>query len=147
MIAASFTALSVQQNPNGVSFAATFAPPPSLAATRAVTQAVSTLSETQQELGNMLVDAGIASLAPDAFVRSQVFWSEAPPGLNTIIFFAGSFEAKEARRHADSGGLRLRYEAPGTPIRIATDRPLESVPGLVGLVQRIADEGPIPDSH
>jgi hypothetical protein len=135
MIAASFTALSVQHNPNHVSFAATFAPPPSLATMRSVAQAVTALSENQAELGNILVDSGVASLAPDGFSRAQVIWDEAPPGIDTIIFFADGFDAAPALRRAESAGLARRYVIAGTPIRIATDRVPEQMPGLAGLLQ------------
>jgi hypothetical protein len=118
-----------------VSFAATFAPPPSLAAMRSVAQAVAGLSDAQGALGTILVDNGVASLAPDGFARAQAFWDEAPPGIDTIVFFADGFEAGAALRRADSGGLARRYAIAGTPIRIATNRAPGQMPGLAGLVQ------------
>jgi hypothetical protein len=138
MLAASFTALSVQHNPNHVSFAATFAPPPSLATMRTVAQAVAALSDAQGALGTTLVDSGVASLAPDGFARAQAFWDEAAPGIDTIVFFANGFEAAQARRRAESGSLAWRYAITGTPIRIATDREPGQMPALAGLVQETA---------
>jgi hypothetical protein len=137
MIAASFTALSVQQNPNGVGLADMFAPPPSLASARAVAEAVTTLAEAQQELGPLFVDGGIASLAPDAFAGSAVFWTGAKFTPDTIVYFSSGFKADAARQHAARAGLSVQYRIRGTPIRVATDRDLDQIPDLAPLLQRI----------
>jgi len=140
LIAASFTAIAAQHNPNHVSFAETFAPPPSVAAQRAVTEAIANLDAAQPALGIVLVNDGIAALAPDAFAQGQSFWFAQEPRIDTVAYFGKSFQAPEARRRAREAGLALHYRMLGTPIRIETNRVLDALPNLSGKIERIPDD-------
>jgi hypothetical protein len=140
LIAASFTAIAAQHNPNHVSFAGTFAPPPSVAAQRAVTEAIANLDAAQPALGIVLVNDGIAALAPDAFAQSQSFCFAQEPRIDTVAYFGKSFQAPEARRRAREAGLALHYRMLGTPIRIETNRVLAALPNLIGKIERIPDD-------
>jgi hypothetical protein len=97
LIAATFTAIGAQQNPNHVSFSATFALPPSPAAQRAVAEAVASLTAAQPALGIFLVSDGIASLAPDAFAQRQSFWFAQAQRADTVAYFEENFQTAEAR--------------------------------------------------
>jgi hypothetical protein len=137
LMAASFTALPAQHNPNNISLADTFAPPPSPHLMRAVTTAVATLVRNKDALGHVLVDSGVASLAPDDFDRPEVFWIEARSPPDTIVYFAEGFEAVPAQARAARAGLLHAYSIDGTPIRIASDRAIEQIPDLALLVRQI----------
>jgi hypothetical protein len=141
LTAASFTAIAAQHNPNQVSFVETFAPPPSAAEQRAVTEAVASLIAAQPALGIFLVNDGIAALAPDAFGQGQSFWFAQAPRTDTVAYFADDFQASEAQRRAREARLTRRYRMPGTPILIETNRALDTVPILRGKVEMVPDEG------
>jgi hypothetical protein len=55
-----------------------------------------------------------------------------------VIYFAQGYEADAARKIADAARLDLRYEIPGTSIRLATDRPIAPALPLGALVARMA---------
>jgi hypothetical protein len=137
LIAASFTAISAQHNPNHVSFAQTFALPPSAAAQHALTEAVANLSAARPALGIFLVGDGIASIAPDAFAESESFWFAHEPRIDTVAYFGGGFQAAEAKSRASNAGLMLHYRMLVTPIRIDTNRALEALPNLYGKIERV----------
>jgi hypothetical protein len=141
LIAASFTAIGAQHNPNGVSLAETFAPPPSAAKQRALTEAVENLIAAGPALGIFLLDDGIASLAPDAFAQAQSFWFAQAPQTDTLAYFGESFQAPEARRRGREAGLARQYRMPGTPILIETKRALDAEPTLRGKIERLPDFG------
>lgn len=139
LIAASFTAISAQHNPNQVSFAQTFARPPSAAAQHALTEAVANLNAARPALGIFLIGDGIASIAPDAFAESDTFWFAHKPRIDTVAYFGGGFQAAEAKSRASNAGLTLHYLMLRTPIRIDTNRSLEALPSLRGQIDRVPD--------
>jgi hypothetical protein len=142
MIAASFTALTVQHNPNGIGFAATFAPPPDMAAQHGVERALAALRESHWALGSVLADDGVVSLAPAVFKPAETFWGPAQPRHDTVIYFATGFQAREARQQARASRLTREYQVTGTNIRIVSDRRLESIHGLAPLIERDSHDSP-----
>ena len=140
LIAASFTTISAQHNPNQVSFAQTFAPPPSAATQRLLTEAVATLSAARPALGVFLVGDGITSIAPDAFAKSESFWFAHEPRIDTMAYFGGGFQAAEAKSRASNAALTLHYRMVGTPILIDTNRALDGLPNLRGRIERVSDD-------
>ena len=142
MIAASFTALSVQHNPNGIGFAATFAPPPDMAAQQRVERALAALRESHGALGSVLADDGVVSLAPAVFKPAETFWGPGQPRHDTVIYFATGFQAREARQQAHASRLSRQYRVTGTNIRIVSDRRLESIHGLAPLIERDSHDSP-----
>lgn len=137
MIAATFTALSMQHNPNKIGFADTFAMPPDLAEQRTVERGVAALVQARDALGIPLLDDGVASLAPDAFKAGDIIWNTSPRRIDTAIYFEHGYQAREARRRAAASGLSRHYRVTGTHILIATDRDLGKVRSLRQVIEPV----------
>ena len=92
------------------------------------------LVRSKMELGTVLVDGSVLALAPDGYVLSETVWGGTDQRPNTVIYFAHGYEAEAARRIAEAARLDLRYQVPGTSIRLATDRPIAPPSPLAALV-------------
>ncbi|MGE0667812.1 MAG: hypothetical protein AB7O49_14755 [Sphingomonadales bacterium] len=138
MIAATFTAFPAQHNPNGTSVAAMFAPPPSREVRNGIDHAIETVARSRAALGTVLIDDGVAALAPDAFRPGNLLWNNPDGQADTVVYFRGAYLADEARSRAERLGLAREYRLAGTPVHIATSRDLERVPDLKDLVEPVS---------
>jgi hypothetical protein len=122
MIAGSFAAFDHHANPGKLELPADFVAPPSLVRQAATDRAVRQLVEGKGSLGSVLVDGSILALAPTGFIRDEAIWLNRSRMPDTVMYFAGGYEAKTARARADVAGLTLHYRIMGTSLRLATDR-------------------------
>jgi hypothetical protein len=137
MIAGSWTAIPYQANPGRIELPAGFLSPPSIAREDATDRAMTALVRAKSELGKVLVDGSVLALAPGGYMLGETVWGgKGRP--DTVIYFAQGYEADAARKIADAARLDLRYEIPGTSIRLATDRPIAPALPLGALVARMA---------
>jgi len=134
MIAGSFTALSRQANPGHLELPASFFSPPSLARQAITDRAVEQLSRWKARLGTVLVDTSVLALAPDGYAENETISGARTSHPNTVIYFANGYEAATAQAIASAAGLDRHYQAPGTSIRVATDRSLDQSSPLAALL-------------
>jgi hypothetical protein len=135
MIAGSFTALSHQHNPSGMSLPAAFLSPPSASERRNVDRAVAALVAAKPALGRVLVDGSILALAPDDFAWREIVFAAADDAADTVIYFAHGYEAEAAKAIAARAHLETIYIAPGTPIVVASRRSLMELDDLGNLLR------------
>src|SRR5207244_8565244 len=136
MIAASWTAVAYQANPGRIELPAGFLSPPSMVRQDATDRAMTALVRSKFELGRVFVDGSVLALAPDGYVLEETVWGgkDRP---DTVIYFVHGYEADAARRIAEAAHLDLRYQVPGTSIRLATDRPIAPTSPLAAFVARM----------
>jgi hypothetical protein len=133
MIAGSWTAIPYQANPGRIELPAGFLSPPSLARQDATDRAMAALAQSKAELGRVFVDGSVLALAPDGYVLGETVWGgKGRP--DSVIYFVQGYEADAARNIAEAAGLDLRYQVPGTSIRLATAHPIAPASPLAGLV-------------
>lgn len=137
MIAGSFTALSHQHNPSGMSLPAAFLSPPSASERRDVDRAVAALVAAKPMLGRVLVDGSVLALAPDDFAWGEIVFAASDHAADTVIYFAHGYEAEAAKAIAAAAQLENTYIAPGTPIVVASRRSLREL-GELGNLLRLA---------
>ena len=131
LIAASFTTSQYLHNPTHIDLPAGFLSPPSLSRQAATDQAVEGLAASK-ELGRILIDQSVFALSPELYRTEDVLSSEEPhEEPDSIVYFAGGFENVLAREKAAQAGLTHIYGVRRTQLRIATNRPIEDITGLV----------------
>ena len=133
-IASSWTAIPYQANPGRIELPAGFLSPPSIARQDATDQAMTALVRAKAELGTVFVDGSVLALAPDGYVLSETVWGGKDQRPNTVIYFVHGYEADAARKIAEAAGLDLRYQVPGTSIRLATDHAIAPTSPLAAFV-------------
>jgi hypothetical protein len=137
-----FPAIGLLHDPGQLPLPRAFWDPPSRARQAATDRAVAAISAARPTLGRLLVDNSIAALAPDGFAPGEVPFlqgnrtapSEAITFPDTVVFFAGGYDAGRLRAIADAAGLTRRYAMPGTQVHLAARQRLEDVPSLADLV-------------
>lgn len=134
MIVASFAALSAQHDPSHVPLIAGFADPPSFAQQARIERAMTAIERDRAALGRVLAGDSVASLRPDDFRRDETFWDGPPGHRDTLLYFAGDRDTGAIAAIAAASHLARTYTIAGTPIRIATDRPIASLPALAPLL-------------
>jgi hypothetical protein len=118
MVALSLLPIGRDYDPGRLTLPEAFLRAPSAAEQDRVERAMSAIVSAGSALGRIVVDNSVASLRPLAFAREEVAgWDDGRP--DTVIYFAEGFDAKRLQ----AVDLPRRYAVPGTPIRIATDRP------------------------
>lgn len=132
MLAASFVMLPAQQNPNKTGLTESLAPPPRPAQQLRIEQAAAMIGEQRAKLGNLVVDDGVVSLSLDGFRPEETFYPGMDRQIDTVAYFAGAFRMPEVTAAIARHGLTEHYAISGTPIRIASNRPLD-LPDLVRL--------------
>jgi hypothetical protein len=132
LTAASFATSQYQHNPTHINLPAGFVSPPSISRQAATDRGLERLAGAQ-ELGTTLVDQSVLALVPELYRAENVLsWgSHGVP--DSIIYFATGFESDLAREMAAQAGLERVYEILDTQIRVATNRRIE---GLEGLIER-----------
>jgi len=132
LTAASFATSQYQHNPTHIDLPAGFVSPPSISRQAATDRGLERLAGAQ-ELGTTLVDQSVLALVPELYRAGNVLsWgSHGVP--DSIIYFATGFESDLAREMAAQAGLERVYEILDTQIRVATNRRIE---GLEGLIER-----------
>jgi uncharacterized membrane protein len=134
MIGVSFTALGYQHNPGGLALPANFLSPPSLARQRATETAIATLTGSKAELGTVFVDGSVLALAPAAYRSDETLRDAGDRRPNAVIYFEQGYEANAARTIVAAARLDNYYQIPGTSIRLATARPIDSSSPLATLL-------------
>jgi hypothetical protein len=134
MIAASFTALGHQANPGHMELPAGFWSPPSLARQVATDRVLRQVMRAKGALGSVMVDGSVLGLVPDGFSKSETVWESGSRLPDTVVYFAGAYEAEAARALADKAGLDHPYMAPGTAIRLVTRGALDPASPLASLL-------------
>jgi len=137
IVAASFVGVSRQANPSGAALIPSFTGMPSFAEQSAVERAIRVLRSARAELGRIMVEDGVVALAPDDYAESETTWPDAPEPPDTVLYFPEGYRAGIARHMIASAGLDRFYAIIGTPILVATDRPLASMPILAPLLMPI----------
>ena len=140
MVAASFTALGHQANPGNMALPAGFWLPPSLARQAATDDALRQVVRAKAELGSVMVDGSILALVPDGFLKDEAVWEADGRLPDTVLYFAGAYEAEAARTLAAKAGLEHYYAAPGTGIRLVTRRALDPVAPLAAVLAPAVSE-------
>ena len=133
MIAGSFCAVSRQYNPGHLELPASLLSPPSLPRQATTERVIEQLERSKTELGVVRVDGSVLALAPNSYVYSETAWGARANRPDTVIYFAHGYEAETARAIASASGLDHHYLAPGTSIRLATDRRLDPSSPLAAL--------------
>lgn len=109
-------------DPGRITLPEAFLRSPSRAQQRATDRAVAAIAAARPALGRLVVDNSVAALLPRAFARDEIAgWQDGPP--DTVAYFADGFDAENLR----AINLPAHYAVPGTELRIATDRPAETV--------------------
>ena len=99
---------------------------PTTAQQSATEHVVAILAAAPPDLGALVVDDGIASLAPRAFARPQIaIWAHRPP--DTIAYFPTGLLTARFRPWAN---LPRSYRIAGTALRLDTNRPAEAIQAL-----------------
>jgi hypothetical protein len=142
MIAGSFTALSSQHNPSGMSLPAAFLSPPARSERQSVDHVVVALVKAKPTLGRVLVDGSVLALAPNDFLWKETVLGAPADTPDTVAYFIHGYEAADARALAARARLDKVYTVPGTPIIVASNRSLTGLDGLAGVV-RSAEDGSI----
>ena len=133
LIAASFTTSQYLHNPTHIDLPVGFLSPPSLSRQAATEQALEGLAGSK-ELGRTLVDQSVLALIPELYRAEDILSSEEPHDEpDSIVYFAGGFENVLATEKAAQAGLKHIYGVSRTQLRIATNRPIDSIQGLVRL--------------
>jgi hypothetical protein len=127
----SFIGLNLQHNPGHIDFPASFVFAPSQAQMKATDEALQNFARFQSALGNVVVDAGVAALDPDHYDASETVSSPQKRRPDTVIFFSQGYERTLAMTMASNAGLQRLYQVPNTFLRVATNRPLDGIDGLV----------------
>jgi hypothetical protein len=143
MLTLSFIAPSMLlQNPGRLALPADFPTAPSRAERQATDLAVAALVEARAELGTLLVNESVAALAPFAFAKEEIqhFADDVSP--DTVAYLPRGYDAEALEAQAQA--MRFKYTAPGTNLRVASNRDLsESAIGRklrVVRLMRIVDE-------
>jgi hypothetical protein len=134
VVAASFVGVSRQANPSGADLLPSFTSIPSFTEQSAVEHAILVLRSARAELGRIAAEDGVAALATDDYAESETFWPDTPERPDTVLYFPDGYRADAARQLIASAGLDRVYAIAGTPILVATDRPLSSMPILAPLL-------------
>ena len=134
MIAGAFAAVSRQANPGGLEFPASLVSPPSLARQGATERAIAELSRSKPMLGKIVVDDSVLALAPDAYERSETSLASTHEPPDTAIYFSEGYGSATVRAMAAAADLTRIYRVPGTSIRLATDRSIDSLSPLAALL-------------
>jgi hypothetical protein len=139
MIAGSFTALSSQHNPSGMSLPAAFLSPPSRSERQSVEHAVAALVKAKPALGRVLVDGSVLALAPNDFLWAEIVLGAPADPPDTVAYFSHGYEAANARALAAKARLDRVYIVPGTPIVVVSNRSLTGLDRLADVVRVAAD--------
>jgi hypothetical protein len=140
MLAASFTALEHQANPGHMELPTAFWTPPSLARQAATDEALRQIVRAKPGLGSVMVDGSVLALVPDGFAKAEAVWESGGRLPDTVVYFAGAYEAEAARTLADTAGLDGHFAAPGTGLRLATRRALPRGSPLAAMFARATGE-------
>jgi hypothetical protein len=132
LTAASFMPSPYQHDPTHIDLPADFVSPPSLSRQVATDRALVQLAGARQ-LGREVVDQSVRALAPECYHNENDLFSHSHLAPDSIIYFAAGFESRLARRTAAEAGLDRTYAVPGTAIRVASNRALQGVKGLIEL--------------
>jgi hypothetical protein len=131
MLMASFVDLGRQHNPGHLDFPVSFLIAPSLAQQQVTDAAVRNFAASKPAFGVLAVDGSIAALDPNQFNHSELLAGDPIQPPDSIIFFAQGYQAPLALAVAAQVGLKQFYEIPRTHLRVATDRQLDRMLGLV----------------
>jgi hypothetical protein len=134
IVAASFTALGHQANPGHMELPAGFWSLPSLARQAATDDALRQIVRAKAALGSVKVDGSVLALVPDGFLKDETVWEAGGRLPDTVIYFAGAYEAEAARALAAKAGLDSSYEAPGTGIRLVSRRTIAAASPLAAVL-------------
>jgi hypothetical protein len=134
MIVASFASIGAQYNPGQFDLWRGFSTPPGPARMAETDHAIAQLARSKAVLGAVLVDGSVAALAPDDFAWSETVLGHGSGRPDSVVYFVHGYESSEAQRIAAANGLIRRYRVIGTPIRIATDRPIAAQAPIAALV-------------
>ncbi len=126
----SFIGIDRQHNPGRLDLPESFLEAPSRDLQHHTDQALALIAGSGA-LGQVAVDAGTASLLPDQYSPSQTITLWPGPVPDTVIYFVRGFEAERAIAMARDAGLDRHFAVPATAIRVATNRPLDGLAGLV----------------
>ena len=134
MVAASFTALGYQANPGHMELPAGFWSPPSLARQAATDNALRQIVRAKAQLGSVMVDGSILALVPDGFLKDETVWESGGRLPDTVVYFAGAYEAEAARVLAVKAGLEHDYAVAGTGIRLMSRRAIQAASPLAAVL-------------
>lgn len=133
MLLTSFFDVGSQQNPQNINFPESFFVVPTLAQQSATDTAIKSFAQASSALGNVVVDGGIVALDPDHYFQSQLVWATQKKHPDTIIYFSHGQGTKYAIAMAAQAHLQYLYQVPDTTLRVATDRMLTGLDGLIAL--------------
>jgi hypothetical protein len=131
---ASFAGSQQLHNPTHMALRMGFVSPPSLVRQAAMDRALERLARAQ-ELGKTLVDQSVLALVPESYHAENILTGEVHLDPESIIFFAGGFESALARVIAARAGLVHEYEVAETPFRVVTNRSLQGMDELTGVLR------------
>jgi hypothetical protein len=94
---------------------------------RATEAVLDRLTTALPDLGDVVVDAGVASLRPRIFEMHQLLQPHMRHQIDTLAFFPASWQSSDALELATAADLSIAYTAPGSNLIIARRRPLDGV--------------------
>jgi hypothetical protein len=88
------------------------------------------LTTAVPDLGDVVVDAGVASLRPRDFAMHQLLQPHMRHQIDTLAFFPATVQSNDAVELAMAAALSIAYNVPGSNLIIARRRPLDGVSQL-----------------
>jgi hypothetical protein len=128
LLALTFVPSAQLHDPGRLDLPADFLAAPSRAQRQATDAAVAALVAAHGELGRLLVDQSVAALAPFAFAKAEIpmFANDGPA--DTVIYMLRGYDGEALAARAAT--LPFHYAAPGTDLRVASDRKLDGIASL-----------------
>jgi hypothetical protein len=105
-------------------------PQPATVTWRRTEAVLDRLTTALPDLGDVVVDAGVASLRPRDFALHQLLQPHMQRQIDTLAFFPASLQSSDALELATAADLSIVYTAPGSNLIIARRRPLDGVSQL-----------------
>jgi hypothetical protein len=133
MILTSFVGLDRQHNPGRIDIPESFVLAPSLEQQHATDDALRILASSNT-LGQVMVDAAVASLVPNSYQEDDIVSASSPRVPDSVIYFVAGYQAAIVDATARRARLERHYMVPGTSIRVATSMPIDGLAGLVSVL-------------
>ncbi len=133
ILLSSLTDIRLQANPGHLDFPISFFRAPSLQWQHKTDTALADFVSQKASFGQIAVDSGVAALDPADYVPSQLLQSPTIATADTVIYFPASYQIGVIDAVIKQNDLKFSYQFPGTALRVASDRPVTGVAGLVPL--------------
>ncbi len=133
ILLSSFTDIPRQANPGHLDFPKSLFLAPSLQRQHKTDATLAEFVKDKASFGQIAVDSGVAALDPADYLPSQLLQSPTIATADTVIYFPTSYQIGVIDTLIKQNHLKFSYQFPGTALRLASNRPVAGVAGLVPL--------------